>query len=241
MSSTFDADAFATLVRTRRSIRSFRPDPIPAEVLERVLADATWAPSGSNAQPYVLCIASGEKRDRISAAYCALFDASLPVQRRERFAKVRAFVTRRGLRDGDYDTTRPYPPEMQQRRRATGFGLYAALGIDRKDRARRDAQMRRNFEFFGAPTAIFVFVHAGMYEWAIEDAGMLLQTLMLSAHANGLGTCAQGALTTWASPVRAEFDVPADYKLLVGCAIGYADDDPVNTFNPGRLPLTVLA
>ena len=231
---------FADLVRTRRSIRAFRSEPIPEQLLERVIADATWAPSGSNAQPYLLCLATGEKRDRISADYLRLFDESLPVQRKQRFAKARALLLRKGLRDGDYDTTRPYPPEMQERRRATGFGLYAALGIERKDRKRREEQMRRNFEFFDAPAVIFVFVHAGMYEWAIEDAGILLQTLMLSAHANGLGTCAQGALTTWASPARKEFPVPAEYKLLVGLAIGYPADDPVNSFSPGRLPLTVL-
>ena len=60
-----DPQAFAELVRTRRSVRDFRPDPIPEELLERVLADATWAPSWSNTQPYFVAVASGAQRDQL--------------------------------------------------------------------------------------------------------------------------------------------------------------------------------
>jgi nitroreductase len=61
-----------------------------------------------------------------------------------------------------------------------------------------------------------------------------LQTIMLSAHSQGLGTCAQGALATWASPVRNHLAIPKDYKLIVGLSLGYPSDNPVNTFNVGR-------
>ena len=103
--------------------------------------------------------------------------------------------------------------------------------------AARDRQMRRNFEFFGAPTAVFVFVHRGLREYSILDSGVLLQTLMLAAQVRGLGTCAQGALAIWAGPVRAEFDVPDDYALICGLSIGYPSEHPVNDFRPVRAPL----
>ena len=35
-----------------RAVRRLRPDPIPREVLERVLEAATWAPTGGNVQPW---------------------------------------------------------------------------------------------------------------------------------------------------------------------------------------------
>jgi nitroreductase len=94
--------------------------------------------------------------------------------------------------------------------------------------------MRRNFEFFGAPTAVFVFVHEGLGAYSVLDAGFMLQTLLLSAHARGLGTCAQGALAMWAGPVREEFEVPEHYLLLCGVSIGYASDHAVNRYDPGR-------
>jgi coenzyme F420-0:L-glutamate ligase/coenzyme F420-1:gamma-L-glutamate ligase len=39
-------------LRTRRSIRRFKPDPVPASIVERVLATATFAPSAHNLQPW---------------------------------------------------------------------------------------------------------------------------------------------------------------------------------------------
>ena len=148
--------------------------------------------------------------------------------------KAKILVTRTGLPNGDFDTNLTYPDDLQPYRRKTGFGLYGVLGIERGDKQARSDQMRRNFEFFGAPTALFVFVHEGLKEFSVLDAGIFLQTLMLSAHANGLATCAQGALATWPGPVRKEFDIPGHYKLICGVSIGYASDHPVNDFNPGR-------
>ena len=70
--------------------------------------------------------------------------------------------------------------------------------------------------------------------------GIYLQTLMLSAHAHGLATCAQGAKATCAGPVRQVFDIPAPYRLICGVSIGYASEHAVNGYNRGRAaPLTL--
>lgn len=228
------AEAFAELVRTRRSVRDFRPDPIPDDLLEQVLSDATWAPSWSNTQPYYLAVASGERREQLARDLTDRYDRASAAVAAGIVGKAKLLVTRTGLPDGDFDTNLTYPEELQPHRRKTGFGLYKVLGIERSDKQGRSNQMRRNFEFFGAPTVIFVFVHEGLKEFAVLDAGILLQTLMLSAHANGLATCAQGALATWPDPVRRAFDVPPQYKLICGVSIGYASDHPVNDYNPGR-------
>ncbi len=58
---------------------------------------------------------------------------------------------------------------------------------------------------------------------------------MLSAHARGLGTCAQGAVSIWADAVDREFYVPKGYKLLYGVAIGYPSDAAVNDFGANRI------
>jgi nitroreductase len=158
----------------------------------------------------------------------------MAAQRGGWLGKLKLLATRDGLSDGDFVTNFEYPEDLQPRRRATDHGLYQLLGIGRRDPAAREAQMRKNFEFFGAPTAIFVFVHSGLRAFSVLDAGIYLQTLMLSAHAHSLGTCAQGALATWAGPVRAAFDIPKHYKLICGVSIGYPSDHAVNGFNPGR-------
>jgi len=226
--------ALAELIRARRSVRDFLPDAIPQEILDAVLADANWSPSWSNTQPYRIAIASGAIKDQLKAELCERFDIGMKAQRRGLAGKLRLLATRRGLPDGDFKVNFEYPQELQPARRATGHKLYELLGIKRGDHAAREHQMRRNFEFFSAPTAIFLFVHEGLREFSVLDAGIYLQTLMLSAQAHGLATCAQGALATWGGPVRAKFAVPEHYKLICGMSIGYASEHPVNQFNPGR-------
>lgn len=228
------SQALSILIRSRRSVRDFLPDPIPPSVLDAVLADANWAPSWSNTQPYRVALASGDVLARIAAQLCDNFDCGMAAQHGGAWAKLKLLVTRRGLPDGDFKTQFDYPEDLQPRRRDTGRGLYQLLGIDRHDMAARDRQMRRNFEFFGAPTALFLFAHKGLHEFSVLDAGIWLQTLMLSAHAHGLATCAQGALATWAGPVRQAFSIPAPYQLICGVSIGYASTHPVNQYNPGR-------
>jgi nitroreductase len=168
------------------------------------------------------------------------FDKSMAAQRRGWAGKLALLATRDGLPDGDFKTHFEYPDDLQPRRRATGHGLHSLLGIGRKDTAARDAQMRRNFAFFGAPTVVFLFVHAGLREFSVLDAGIFLQSLMLSAQAHGLASCAQGALATWAGPVRRAFDVPEPYRLICGVSLGYASPHPVNAYDPGRSPVDQL-
>ena len=234
MPHTAAAETLSRLVQTRRSVRDFLPTPIPQNVLDAVLADANHAPSWSNTQPYRLAIASGAVRDQLQTELATRFDKGMAAQRGGWLGKLKLLATRDGLPDGDFATNFEYPEDLQPRRRATGHGLYELLGIGRRDLAAREAQLRKNFEFFGAPTAIFVFVHSGLREFSVLDAGIFVQTLMLSAHANGLGTCAQGALATWAGPVRDAFDIPKPYKLICGVSLGYPSEHVVNGFNPGR-------
>jgi nitroreductase len=49
-------------IKGRRSIRKFRPDPIPREVLERILEMAIWAPSGMNLQNWYFVVMTGERK-----------------------------------------------------------------------------------------------------------------------------------------------------------------------------------
>lgn len=228
------AAALSELLRTRRSIRDFRPDPVDPALLAAILDDAGQAPSWSNTQPYRIAVATGDLRNRLAAELCERYDLAQRAQQGGWLGRLRLLLGRKGLPDGDFRTVFEYPVDLQARRRDTGFGLYQRLGIAREDRAARDAQMRRNFEFFGAPVVVFLFVHRGLREFSALDAGLWLQSLMLSAHAHGLGSCAQGALATWAGPVRAAFDIPEPYRLLGGVSLGHPSSHPVNRYNPGR-------
>ena len=171
--------------------------------------------AGPTRSPSVHAVASGGQAEKIRDALAQRIDDAVVL-------------------DIHFQIPLAYPEDLRDRRRATGFGLYEVLGIERTDRAARDHQTRKNFEFFGAPTAIFVFVHEGLGAYSVLDAGFMMQTLLLSAHSRGLGTCAQGALAVWVGPVRAEFEVPNPYGLRLGVSLGYASDHPVNQYAPSR-------
>jgi nitroreductase len=132
---------------------------------------------------------------------------------------------------------RPYPKELDPRSRKVGSELYALMGIDRGDAVGRDAHAVRNYKFFGAPVEIFFFAHKSLGVYSVSDISFFAQNLMLSAQARGLGTCAQGSVAMWSKAVRQEFDIPRHYKLAYGLAIGYASDNPVNSYEAERLPI----
>ena len=76
-------ETFSELVASRHSVRDFRADPVPSEVIEEILEDARQAPSWSNTRPFMVALATGEQADRLRAAYVEEFDAALPLQHKE--------------------------------------------------------------------------------------------------------------------------------------------------------------
>ena len=204
------------LLRTRRSVRGFRPDPVPAEMLDRVMAMAQLAPSNCNVQPWVAHIVSGDAAERLRDAL-------------HQAARTGAEPTL------DFARTGGYPGQYRTRQIDAAKALFAATNVARDDVGARTESFLRNFRFFDAPHAMFLFVPdwAGMREAA--DCGMYAQSFMLALVANGLASCAQGALSHHVAIVRRELGVADDLKLLFGIAFGYEDaEHPANAARTGR-------
>ncbi|NVJ97478.1 MAG: nitroreductase [Alphaproteobacteria bacterium] len=235
-----DTRAIQTALENRRSIRAFKPDPVPEDLLAEILKAALEAPSWGNVQPYRVAIASGDQAIAIARELNAKFETATRVRKANLVTKLAALLKGGVKPDGDFNTVIKYPEELRARYRDTGMGLYGVLGIDRADTAARHAQMARNFSFFGAPTALFIFCEENLGAYGALDTGAFIQSLALAAQERGLGTCIQAALATWASPVRTRFDVPENYKLICGVSIGYPEDEPVNSFKPKRRALSEL-
>ncbi|MDF1820076.1 MAG: nitroreductase family protein [Alcanivoracaceae bacterium] len=230
---------FSSVLASRNSVRAFKDTAVPEALLEALLGQALQAPSWSNTQPYHVAVARGPVLADLREALGERFRRASKLSRAPWYAKLLAPFSG-ALPDGDFKPILKYPDDLQPRRVATGKGLYRHLGIAREDHAARDAQMARNFAFFDAPVAMFLFVHKGLGHYSTLDAGIFLQSLMLAATDAGLGTCAQGALALWRSPVEKHFRIPAPYKLLCGLSLGYPADDPVNQFRPQRISVEQL-
>lgn len=235
-----ESGAVTKALKNRRSIRAFRPDPVPEHLLQDVLDTALLAPSWGNVQPYRVAVASDETAKEIAAELTSRFNYATQIQRAGILAKLGALMKGDVKPDGDYNTVMKYPPELGARYRETGMGLYGVLGIERGDKQARHNQMARNFSFFDAPTALFIFCEKSLGAYGPLDTGIFIQSLALAAEERGLGTCIQAALATWSSPVKARFDIPENYRLICGVSIGYPADDKVNSFAPTRRPLGEL-
>jgi nitroreductase len=66
---------FYDVIRSRRSCRVFKSDPISKDILERIVEAALWAPSGKNRQNCRVFVVAGQKRDEL----VSIADRSFPL------------------------------------------------------------------------------------------------------------------------------------------------------------------
>jgi nitroreductase len=230
-----DPKWISEFLASRRSTRDFLPTPIPQEVLDQILTDSLTAPSWSNTRPFKIAIATGEVKDRISNEFLSRWSVLSQIMRKGIKNKLRLIYSRYGLPTSNRTIVKPYVAELRPRAQRVGKELYELFGVKRGDRAARDAQWAKNYSFFGAPVELFIYIHKSLHVYAASDAGLMMENLMLSAHAHGLGTCAQGAVNIWDDVIRKEFEISKDYRLLCGLAIGYPSNSPVNSFKANRI------
>lgn len=213
--------SFTDIVRSRRSVRGFLPDPVPAADVRAVLEDAQRAPSNCNTQPWQVHVVSGAHRDALSAEL-------LEADRDGRFSSDFSFDYA-DFGDGVYI----------QRAQEQGAAYYRSLGVERSDtRARRDAALR-NLEFFGAPHVAFLFMpQFGDGARVAGDVGMYAQTFLLALEARGLAGIPQTMLGSYADVVRESLGIKPEMKLLFGISFGRADPEgPASEYRMGRAPL----
>jgi nitroreductase len=208
----------------RRSIRHFMSTPVSETILREILEVARWAPSGSNIQAWRIIAVAGEHKEHIS-----------------RMA-IDAQATLATAADDPYPI---YPPNLweplRSRRYKLAEDMYAALKIPREDKAARLRHVARNYEFFGAPVALFFVIdrRLGYGQWA--HLGMLIQSVALAAEDKGLGSCMQEAWASFRPQLAQIFGLGEHEMVYCGMALGYPDrTKPVNQFPRERLGVDEL-
>jgi nitroreductase len=208
----------------RRAVRGFLPDPVPEELVRRLLVIASRAPSGSNIQPWRVAVVTGATLRELSADLLAEHDRGTPP-----------------APDYDYYPARWREPYLA-RRREVGWGLYSAVGVARGDREGAHRQRARNHTFFGAPVGVFVTIDRDMGRGSLLDTGMFVQNLMIAARAHGLESCPQVAVASWPDVVRKRLGIPQTEMLVCGIGIGRLDpDEPANALRTTRVPVERFA
>lgn len=209
---------FIEIVRSRRSTRHFRPEPVAPELLEELLEAARWSPSAFNLQPTHFVVVTDQKlKEKL---YPACMNQSQILE-----AGATVVFT------GD--------------RRVVEHNFERILKLDREAKAnsaeyekllRKNVPLSFNRGFLGlgllwkslAEAIVGRFVPIPKLQavhrdyWLAKQAAIAAQTFMLAAHVAGLSTCPIEGFSERA--VQEALNIPCDQAVILVVPVGYADN-----------------
>ena len=215
-------------VNQRKSIRAFKPDPVPQGILKEIMELALRAPSWANTQPWEFVIVGGKKLEEIRQGF---------IEKAEQEAYP--------------DIARPkgFPEPYDSRRRANSAKFLEVKGIRREDREGRGWWRLQGLRHFEAPSVIYICIDRSFYYqddslnvWPIFDCGLVAENVMLLATKYGLGTIPQAQAVLYPDVLRKVLGIPSSKLIVLGISIGYPNwDDAINQFRSQREPLDKVA
>jgi nitroreductase len=205
-------------INRRQSIRAFKSDPVPRDILKQILEESLRAPSWANTQPWEFAVATGKPLEDIRAGFLE-----------------------KKMTSASPDVARP--PEFPERYAARIRVLDKQNRlVTKKDWESRQVQ---NFKHFGAPAVIYLLTRRefyyqtkGLNVWALYDCGAVVQNILLLATRYGLGTIVQAQAAAYPDLLRHALEIDESKIILLGIAIGYPDwEHSINQFRTEREPL----
>ena len=214
----------------RKSIRAFKPDPVPKQVLRELMELALRAPSWANTQPWQFDIVAGDELEKIRAAFVE----------RGRTGEKRA---------SELAGPNEFPEPFNTRHRTVVRNMFEILGINREDTEKRDAWGLQGLALFDAPCAIYIYTDRsfcfqsnGFNVWPVFDCGLIAENIMLLATKFGLGTVPEIQAVVYPEILRNILKIPDSKLIVLGIAIGYPDwNNPLNELTTERESLDNVA
>jgi nitroreductase len=208
-------------IKARKSIRGYKNNPVPREILRKILEAATRAPSADNSQPWEITVITGKILKDIAAANVEALNSGRPI--------------------APDVTHKPYEGIYRKRQMEVGKKIFGLMDIPREDKAKRNAWILRGFRFFDAPAAYLLAADESLDPTrAASDIGGIAQTICLIAQHYGLGTCIVSQGVLYADIVKQFTGIPKTKKIYWCITIGYPDwDFPANKVKTDREPLQV--
>jgi len=215
-------------ISSRKSIRAFRPDPVPRKIIEGILQNAILAPSWANTQPWEFAIVGGQELENLKQA-----------------------LAQQGKGTPNPDIPRPaeFPEPYGNRRSALMAKILEMKGIKREDAEKREQWNMQMARFFEAPNAILICMEKKIYSiegnvnvWSLFSCGLVAANIALLAVDAGLGTCIEYVPVLYPDAIRKVLAIPSSKLIVIAIAIGYPDwDEQVNQFNSPREPFTNIS
>jgi nitroreductase len=197
---------YEEIAQARRSIRGYKTDPIPREILEEIIHIAKQAPSSMNTQPWHFHVLTGEPLERIRKGNTEKMMAGSSVDR-------------------EIKLNHGYEGPHRERQIEIAVQLFEAMGIARDDKERRMDWVMRGFRQFDAPVSIVITVDKALADDTIAhfDCGAATYGLVLAAWSKGIGSVINGQGIMQSSVVRENANIPEDQVIMTCVAMGYPD------------------
>ncbi len=198
---------FDDVIMGRRSIRGYKPDPVPMELIKEVLSLAMRAPSSMNTQPWSFYVISGEPLDRIRKGNTERNLAGVPHSREFRIGQ-------------------PFEGKHRDRQVGVAKQLFAAMGIAREDKEGRQDWVLRGFRQFDAPVCVIVTYDRNLAESDDTpfDCGAVTTALVNAAWSRGLGAVINSQGIMQSPVVREHAGIADDQVIMKAVALGWPDE-----------------
>jgi nitroreductase len=206
-------------LRARRTVRAFEARPVPEATLRAILEAALCTPSWANTQPWDIYVASGEKLERIRAAFIEQTHRGVPGR-------------------PELPLPKQWPDVYRERTKAMTEGRAKVARVSAEDPGFREEFVRSNRRFFGAPCVVYLCMDRSLSTWSIFDLGMMAQSIMLAGQDHGVESAIAVNLVSYPDVVRSELGIPEGLMVVIGIALGYPDaSSPGDSFRSARRPL----
>jgi nitroreductase len=203
-------------IRTRSSVRAFNDEPVPRQLLEEVLSDASRAPSAINMQPWEVHMVLGQERKRLSRRLLRSF-------------KERALTCGPGA-------SRLIPDRFMERARYCADAMTPL--VERMDSDFKTYINEGSLNFYGAPAVALIFLDECFPADRLVDIGSFTAYLVLSAAGHGLNSCPIGLVQQYEDEIKDQLNVLESKKLIVSVALGRPEPgSPINEFRSPRADL----
>ena len=204
--------SYDEVVMGRRSIRGFKPDPVPLELIKEILTMAMRSPSSMNTQPWNFTVVTGEPLNRIRAGNTERNMAGVPHSR-------------------EFRTGTAFEGVHRERQIGVAKQLFSAMGIARDDAPARMDWVLRGFRQFDAPVCVII-----TYDKTLSgsddtpfDCGAVSTALVNAAWSRGLGAVINSQGIMQSPVVREHAGIADDQVIMKAIAIGWPEDSfPAN-------------
>ena len=196
-------------IKTRKTYRGYKPDPIPDSVLRQMMEMAIRAPSWANTQPWEFAVVTGKKLDEIRKGFLAKADEEA---------------------NPDLAFPRVFPDPYRSR--------LPAMRRPDADKVRDDKELRKErrvmgAKFYNCPCVIYIITERAFYTqqgegtnaYAVFDCGLAAENIMLAAVQFGLGTTPAAQAVNCPDVIRKVLGLHESKLIVLGIFVGYPDPD----------------